>query len=47
MNFNVKATIKNFSTAAPKSIVASTYTNILKLFDTTPFVIKTIPQGKS
>ena len=40
MSFNAKATIKNFSTAAPKSIVASTYTNILKLFDTNTFCNK-------
>ena len=46
MNYNVNAPNQNFSTA-PKSTVASTYTNILKLFDRNIFIIKAIPQGKS
>ena len=40
----MKATIMQNSTAS--KLMASTYTNILKLFDTqTSFIIKAIPQG--
>ena len=40
-----KPQYNNFGTAT-KSIVASIYTSILKLFDTS-YIIKAIPQGKS
>ena len=40
MKYNMKATIKTSAQLSNRRIVASTYTNILKLFDTNIFYNK-------